>query len=177
MRGGIMLAVAVLAAGAFAAAAAAKEGGVELGSTPAGIEPGERWVTTLTLVGGSREMAAHAEPGVAIRSAADGRRLDFPATATDIPGTYVARVVFPDAGWWTVQAYDGVSGRNYTVGVGQFLIDAPGSGGPAAAPSARDAAEGGPFPVWPAAAGGSLLLLAAFGGALFLRRRLPRLSH
>jgi hypothetical protein len=171
-----LLVLTFVAAGVLAGAAMAKEGGIELSSTPAGTKPGDPWTPTLTLVGGSPELLAQARPGVAIRNVGTAERLEFPAKATKDPHQYSVRVVFPHEGWWIVEGYDGVSGRSYTFG-GQYYIAAPGSEAPTAGISSRRASEGGSFPIWPTAAGGSALLLAAVGAALFLRRQRLGLSH
>jgi hypothetical protein len=172
-----MLVLTVLAAATLAGTAVAKEGGVELSSTPAGWNSGDPWTPTLTLIDGSPEMLAQAKPGVSIRNTDTGRRLTFPARPTADPHRYTATVVFPDPGWWIVETYDGITNRNYTVGAGQYLITAPKSGTPIAGLPAKRAPEGGSFPIWPAATGGALLFLAAVGAALFLRRQRLRLSH
>jgi hypothetical protein len=63
-----VLSLAVLAAGVLSGAALAKEMGVELSSTPAGIEPGEPWTPTLYLLAGPPELFADAKPGVRIQN-------------------------------------------------------------------------------------------------------------
>ena len=171
-----LLVLVLVVAGVLAGTAMAKEGGVELSSMPGGTKPGDPWTPTLTLVGGSPELLAQARPGVAIRELDTGKRYTFAAEPTSDPHRYSVSVVFPHAGWYTVEAYDGVSGRSYTVG-GQVYIAAPESGAPKAAIPPRRAGEGGSFPIWPAAAGGSALFLAAVGAALFLRRQRLGLSH
>jgi hypothetical protein len=172
-----VLVLAVVAAGVLAGAAPAKEGGVELNSTPAGMKPGDPWTPTMTLIGGSRELLAQADPGIAIRDVDTGERLTFPAKPTGDPGRFTAEVVFPRAGWWIVEAYDGVTGRSYTVGGGQYYIADSTSGVPTAGIGSKKASTDGSFPIWPAAAGGSALFLAAIGAALFLRRQRLGLSH
>ncbi len=172
-----MLVLIVLAAAALAGTAMAKEGGIELSSTPAGTKPGEPWTPTLTLIDGSPELLAQVKPGISIRNTDTGERLTFPAKPTKDPQQYAARVVFPNAGWWMVEAYDGVTGRSYTVGAGQYLIEDPKSTTPTGGITGRGAPEGGSFPIWPAAAGGSALFLAAVGAALFLRGRRLGLSQ
>jgi hypothetical protein len=171
-----LLVVASVAAGLLAGTAMAKEGGVELSSSPAGTKPGDPWTPTLTLVGGSGELLGRADPGVAIRELDTGKRYTFAAKPTADPHQYSVSVVFPHAGWYTIEAYDGVTGRSYTFG-GQVYIAAPASGTPTGAIPPRAAGEGGSFPIWPAAAGGSALVLAAAGAALFLRRQRLWLSH
>ena len=171
---GLLVLVAV-AAGVFAGSAMAKEGGVELSSSPGGTKPGDPWTPTLTLVGGSPELLAQAKPGVAIREVDTGKRYAFAAEPTKDPHQYAVSVVFPHEGWYTVEAFDGVSGRSYTIG-GQVYIGGTDSGTPTGAVPPRSTQEGG-FPIWPAAAGGSALFLAALGAALLLRRQRLGLSH
>ena len=171
-----LLVLTALAAGALAGAALAKEGGVELSSTPAGKHPGDPWTPQLMLIGDSPEMLAQAKPGVTIRNTDTGAEATFRGKATGDPHVYSVRVVFPSEGWYTVEAFDGATGRAYDIG-GQFLIANPDSGAPVAGAPSRGAPEGGSFPVWPAAGGGAALLLAAVGAALFLRRQRLGLSH
>jgi hypothetical protein len=171
-----LLVLALVVAGVLAGMAMAKEGGVELSSMPGGTKPGDPWTPTLTLVGGSPELLAQARPGVAIREVDTGKRYTFAAKPTADRHEFSISVVFPHAGWYVVETYDGVTGRSYTAG-DQVYIAAPQSGAPTAAIPPRRAGEGGSFPIWPAAAGGSALFLAALGAALFLRRQRLGLSH
>jgi hypothetical protein len=168
-----VLVLAALAAGGLSGAALAKEKGVELGSTPAGVEPGERWTTTLYLLAGPPELFAAAEPGVTIRNVETGERTTFPARPTNVPLEYDVRVVFPEAGWYTVEAFSGETGRSYPIG-GQWLIQGPEAVPPVVAPTAGGTSS---FPVWPVLAGGIAFLLAAAGAALLFRRQRFGLSH
>jgi hypothetical protein len=169
-----LLVLALVAAGVVAGSAVAKEGGVELSSIPAGTKPGDPWTPTLTLIEGPPELLAQAKPGVAIEETGTGKRYTFAAKPTADPHRFAVSVVFPREGWYSVEAYDGVTGRSYAFG--QFLIEGPESGLPTDAVPPRSTQEGG-FPIWPAAAGGSALFLAAFAAAFFLRRQRVRLSH
>jgi hypothetical protein len=167
-----VFALALLAVGALSGTAAAKEGGVDVSSTPAGTEPGDPWTPTLRLIEGSPELLAQAKPGVAIENVDSGERIMYDAGPTDDPAVFTVEVVFPEAGWWTVEAYSGIDGRGYPVG-GQWLIEGPEAAPPVAGPSPT----GSSFPVWPAVAGGSAFLLAAAGAALLFRRQRFGLSH
>jgi hypothetical protein len=168
-----VLVLTALAAGVLSGAALAKEGGVELSSTPVGKGPGAPWTPTLHLIRGAPELLAQAKPGVTIRNVDTGERLTFSAESTADPRVYDVRVVFPEEGWYRVEAFDGVSGRSYEIG-GQWLIDSPeGTAVPAARTASGDESS---FPIWPAAAGSAALLLAAVGAAFFLRRQRLRLS-
>ncbi|HEX2044277.1 MAG TPA: hypothetical protein VHF23_01475 [Gaiellaceae bacterium] len=163
-----VLSLTALAAATLAGTATAKEGGVEVASLPLGLEAGEPWSTTLRLVEGAPAELAAARPGITIEHGETGRALTFAARPTADPRRYEVRVVFPDGGLWTVEAYDGVTGRSYSVGGGRFFVDEP-----SAAPAAtRSASEDGGWPIWPAALGGGLgLVLPAAGAALLVRRR------
>lgn len=163
MRRLALMSLAALAALALTGAASAKEGGIELASLPVGVGSGEPWETTIRLLG---DVPA-GEPGVRIRHVETGRTLTFTATTTKHPKRYAVRVVFPERGFWTVEAFGSVSGRAYTVGPGQFFVAGP---EPARVSARNDAASAG-FPVWPTLGGGLGLLLPAVGTALVLRRR------
>lgn len=163
----VVLSLTILTVGALAGAAAAKEGGVEVSSSPVGLETGEVWSTSLLLVHGDSAVVAGAKPGITIRHDESGRELTFAARPTDNPRRYEVELAFPEGGFWVVEAYDGVTGRSYPVGVGAFLVDEPSAQPAAARPVSRD--EG--WPVWPAVGGGLGLVLPAAGAALFLRRR------
>ena len=167
-----VLALALIAIGVLSGTAAAKEGGVELSSTPAGTKPGDPWTPTLTLVEGAPELLAQAKPGIVIRNVDSGEQTRFQATSTDDPSSFTVRVVFPEAGWWTVEAFDGITGRSYPIG-GQWFIQGPEAVAPAPGPPARDSS----FPLWPAVAGSIAFLVAAAGAALLFRRQRFGLSH
>lgn len=168
----VVLSLTILAVGALAGAATAKEGGVEVADLPVGLETGEVWATSLLLVHGDGERAivARAKPGITIRHDESGRELTFPARPTDNPRRYEVELAFPDGGFWTVQAYDGVTDRSYPVGAGAFLVEDP-SERQAAPAAARPVSRDGGWPVWPALGGGLGLVLPAAGAALLLRRR------
>jgi hypothetical protein len=175
-RFGTALALILVTAGAFSSIAFAKEGGVELSSTPVGTKPGDPWMPRLTLVGDEPDLLAQAKPGVTIRRVDTGREITFRAKPTDDPHVWNVRVVFPEPGWWTVDYFDGVTGRSYSLG-GQWLVEDPSAAPTSPTPRQPDPSGGG-FPVWPIASGGILaVLLAAGGAAFFLRRQRPELSH
>jgi hypothetical protein len=100
---------AVVAAALLAVGALAKEGGVELSSTPYGTNAGDPWNTEMLLIDGTPEMLAQAKPGITIHSDKTGFTQDFAAKPTEKPGVYTVEVVFPDKGFWTYEAYDGVA--------------------------------------------------------------------
>jgi hypothetical protein len=153
--------VVVLIAAVLSADALAKEGGVELSSTPAGINSGDPWIPGLLLIDGTPEMLAQAKPGIRIRNEKTGETSNFRAKPTGEDWIYTVRVVFPEAGTYTYVAYDGVTGREYEFP--PVTIAAP----QVAAPVVPG---GSGFPVWPLVAG-PLALLAALGGFILVRRR------
>jgi hypothetical protein len=109
----LVFALALLAAAALSASAFAKEGGVELSSTPSALGPGDPWTPSLTLIDIDGQLPANAKPGIKITNLETGRTIDYPATPTDNPAVYTVRVVFPAAGRWDYAAYDGVTDRLY----------------------------------------------------------------
>jgi hypothetical protein len=102
----ILVAVA-LAALALAPSAAAKGPHAIVEPGPGGIAPGERWLTTLTLVEfGSRELAS-AQPRMVLRSGSD-RFVVRPSGEQVLgKGRYELSVVFPRAGRWSYTVIDG----------------------------------------------------------------------
>jgi hypothetical protein len=164
-------ALALAAAAVFAATALAKEGGVELSSTPFGSQPGDPWTGTMTLVGGDEELLAQAKPAITIRNLATGERENFYATPTKQADVWNFSVTFPEAGRYSVSVGDGVTGRTYSfppVRIGEATL---------APPPASPASDAGSFPVW-SLVGGLLGAFAAIGAAIVLiRRRQLRPSH
>ena len=169
------LAVGLIAVAALAPAALAKEGGVELSSTPFGTPPGGTWSGTLTVIG-EPVLAGTPKPTIRLTNLGTGETRTFdmvgPAKAPTTPESqsYVFEVVFPAAGRYSYTASDGVTDREYTfppvriVGA-DTAVPVPSSGGD------------GSFPVWAPVAGGIALLLAAVGAGAWARRRRLGLSH
>jgi hypothetical protein len=164
---------AVMAAACLATGALAKEGGLELSSTPYGTNAGDPWNTEMLLIDGTPEMLAQAKPGITISSDKTGFTQDFAAKATDKPGVYTVEVVFPDKGFWTYEAYDGVTDRSYEYPV--VYIDGPASA--PVSPSVPTTGNTDAFPVWPFVGGGIAFLLLVAGAAFALRQRRPGLQH
>ncbi|MET0760929.1 MAG: hypothetical protein ABWZ63_01190 [Thermoleophilaceae bacterium] len=115
----IVVASLLLAGLALAPSAAAKGPHATVASGPGGIEPGEPWVTTLTLVEfGGREVAA-ARPVVILRSGSDRFAVRPMRMGAHVPGRsdvlaearYRLRVVFPRAGRWSYTVLDGTRER------------------------------------------------------------------
>jgi hypothetical protein len=157
----LVFALALLAAAALSASAFAKEGGVELSSTPSALGPGDPWTPSLTLIDIDGQLPANAKPGIKITNLETGRTIDYPATPTDNPAVYTVRVVFPAAGRWDYAAYDGITDRLYEFPTTRIV--AP-EGTIAATPKAAIAEEGS-FPLWPVLGGlggAGLLALGAF---------------
>ena len=111
----IVVASLLLAGMALAPSAAAKGPHATVASGPGGIEPGEPWVTTLTLVEfGGREAAA-ARPVVILRSGSDRFAVRPTRLGAHVPGRsdvlaearYRLRVLFPRAGRWSYTVLDG----------------------------------------------------------------------
>lgn len=175
-RFGLLIVAMLAAASVLSPAATAKEGGVELSSTPVGMHPGDPWTPQIQLVEGSPELLAAARPGVTIRNVDGGDGLSFQATRTSDPQVWDVRVVFPEPGWYVVESFDGITGRSYPLG-GQWYVEAPTVGGGGTDPVSATPV-GGSFPVWPFAAGGAVLvaLAACVAAALVHRRRRPALS-
>jgi hypothetical protein len=118
MRRAVIAAAAVALIGACTALA----GGwatVKLSSTPKGLAAGEPWIVDVTVLqhGLASQPLCCLKPRVTIRKVASARSpssgLDarasrtFTARATSRAGVYRARVVFPQAGTWRYEVYDG----------------------------------------------------------------------
>jgi hypothetical protein len=158
----LVFALALLAAAALSVSALAKEGGVELSSTPGGLAPGDPWTPSLTLIDNGGQLPANANPGIRITNLETGRTIDYPATPTDNPAVYTVRVVFPTPGQWDYAAYDGVTDRLYRYPATMIL--AP-TGTVPATPSAAATADEASFRLWPllgGLGGAGLLALGAF---------------
>lgn len=166
-----ILALALISAAALSAGAFAKEGGVELSSTPSGLGPGDPWTPTMTLIDIDGRLPANAKPGIRVTNLETGRTIDYPAIPTDDPAMYTVRVVFPTPGQWDYAAYDGVTDRLYEYPATTIL--APKTAAAATPPGAAQTDEGS-FPVWPLAGVGGAGLLA-LATVLALRKR--RFAH
>lgn len=71
-----------------------------------GLEAGMPWVVTIRVLQHGRTPMPDAKPEVRIRNAA-GKLFTFKAARTKVVGTYRARVVFPQAGRYSLAVYDG----------------------------------------------------------------------
>jgi hypothetical protein len=164
------LALGVVAALALAGTALAKEGGVELSSTPFGTPPGGTWSTGLTLIDVNGRLPASAKPTMKVTNLDTGTQKVYAATPTGTVGEYTVDVVFPTPGRYAYSVTDGFTGREYTfppvriVGTGS-AVPVPSAGGD------------GSFPVWAPVVGWIALLLVASGAGMYARRRRLGLSH
>ena len=164
------LVLGVLAATMLATTALAKDGGLELSSTPYGTPPGGTWTTGIRLIDVDGRLPADAQPSITLTNLGTGERQTFRARPTGEPGRYTVAVVFPSAGRYSYTVSDGLTDREYMfppvriVGA-EPAVPVPSAGGD------------GSFPVWAAALGGLALLLIASGAGLYARRRRFGLSH
>jgi hypothetical protein len=167
----VVFGLALLAAAALSAGAFAKEGGVELSSTPTGLGPGDPWTPTMTLIDVDGQLPANAKPGIRITNLETGRTIDYAAVPLKgKTGVYTVRVVFPTPGQWDYAAYDGVTGRLYEYPATTIL--APKVAPPVVPGGAATHADEGSFPLWPLVGGlggAALLALAAVGATRRLR--------
>jgi hypothetical protein len=113
--------IIVAAALALACAGTALAGGwatVKLSSSPKGVAAGEPWVVDITVLqhGLASQPLCCVRPTVTIRRVAPARSLaavakikplTFQARPTARTGVYRARVVFPTAGTWLYEVFDG----------------------------------------------------------------------
>jgi hypothetical protein len=111
--------LAVAAAAALVYAGTALAGGwasVKLSSTPKGVAADEPWVVNITVLqhGLASQPLCCVKPTVTIRRvapfrapAAAAKAVTFRARPTSRVGVYRARVVFPTAGTWRYEVYDG----------------------------------------------------------------------
>lgn len=104
----LLTAAAALAALALAGTAAA--GGwatVGLSSLPTDIDAGKSWNVQLTVLQHGQTPLAGAQPTLTIRNIDTGETKTFTATPTEQVGVYAVKVVFPTAGDWAYEVYDG----------------------------------------------------------------------
>jgi hypothetical protein len=188
------LLIVAIAAGALVQAGTASAGcwaTVGLAPPPDGIAPGDTWTARLTVLQHGRTPlpdAKTARPTLTIRSESGAART-FVARPTKDLTVFQAAVVFPAAGSWTYEAFDGFTtwqgepapcAQTHTFSA-VTIGGAPAGGGeppasdpapaPVPTPVASTATSGEGFPVWPVVAS-ALAALAAFAlGAGVVRRR------
>jgi len=180
MRTRLIVAAALAALAAPGAAYAGCAATVGLAPPPAGLQPGENWrAEMLVKQHGVRPLPA-AEPTLTIVNDATGERQVFPARRTDTVGVYRADVVFPSAGPWRYEAYDGFVAKDgswscaqthtfsaVTIGGEGAVTPPPAPPAQAAASPAADDGMSGAFAVALAVA----LVALGLGGAVLLGRR------
>lgn len=103
----VLVATIVAALGVTATANAGCMATVGLSSLPKpGLQAGQPWVVTIRVLQHGRRPMPDARPEVRIRNAA-GKLFVFKARKTSVVGSYRARVVFPQAGRYSLGVYDG----------------------------------------------------------------------
>jgi hypothetical protein len=192
------LLIVAIAAGALVQAGTASAGcfaTVGLAPPPAGIGPGETWTARMTILQHGRTPlpdAKTARPTLTIRNGETGAARTFTALPTKDPTVFAASVVFPSAGSWRYEVFDGFTSwqgepapcaQTHTfsavaVGGGTAGGGTPQAPAPAAAPATADPvvaasteSSGAGFPVWPVVASSLAALAALAVGAALLRRR------
>lgn len=115
--------ILLLAASALVLAGTASAGGwatVKLSSVPKGLSAGEPWIVEITVLQHGQTPIDGLKPTVRIRKVATARTTNgsvrsvkrgawrtFATRPTARTGVYRARVVFPSAGTWRFEVYDG----------------------------------------------------------------------
>lgn len=141
---------------------------------PDNLKPGQAWTATITYLKDGRVVDADGfapsrlvdgfAPIVTLRNLGTGEVTSVTAFLQR-PGVYSARIVFPEAGRWSVRLHDAFTGR--VTDITTFRL----SPAPAAAPNPTA------FPVWAWIMSGLMSLLFVAGVFLFLprlrRKRVP----
>jgi hypothetical protein len=116
MRRPLLLLAALSALVLVGTAAAGGWATVKLSSFPQGLSAGEAWVVDITVLQHGRTPLEGLKPTVTIRKVGPrplsavskaGPTRTFAARPTAGNGVYRARVVFPTAGTWRFEVYDG----------------------------------------------------------------------
>ncbi|HET8653673.1 MAG TPA: FixH family protein [Gaiellaceae bacterium] len=96
-----------------------------------GVGAGDTWNAKVTILQHGITPLAGVSPTVTIRNKATGAAETFAAKATDEPGVYLAKVVFPSQGTWTYEVHDGFThyGGQKTHTFGAVSIGAGGGDG------------------------------------------------
>jgi len=175
------VAMAVLGAGALALPRPAGAGGfatVGVSSLPDGTKPGATWAVTLTVLQHGVTPLSGVRPVVHIRSADGATTRSYAARPAGRPGVYRANVVFPSAGRWSYEIYDGFS-QTHTfapvrIGGSQAAAGAAPAARPApAAPAPAGRSDEGDLVAALGAAAAAGLATALFARAAMRRRRRP----
>lgn len=172
-RIGAALALTTLAALALTAVALAKEGGVSMSSTPAGLGPGDPWNLGIQVF---PEPGA-APPRVTIQRSdtAEFTRTYRTEPLGGAPDTFVTTIRFPEAGEWSYIVRYGGGTYEFDPVVIETPVPAPASGSQGVDPQPVPAvSDDGGFPLWPVVGGLLAAALLAGTGLAWLRgRRLP----
>jgi hypothetical protein len=171
MRKGLIAAVFLAGLMYAAPARAGCWATAELAPPPAGAAAGEVWAARITVLQhGLHPLpdAATATPKVTIIDRGTREKWTFTARASDpAAGVYEAKVIFPSAGTWSYEVFDGFTTWNgepapcaQTHSFAAVEIGEPGAG-PRGGSSDRSATEASAFPLWPVIGGLGALLLAA----------------
>jgi YtkA-like len=125
--------VLALALVALAVPASALGGGwatVGVGPPDDGIGPGDTWNAEIKVLQHGETPLNGVNPTLTIRNE-NGQTKTFKATPTDKPGVYTAAVVFPSAGNWSYEVYDGFTeyGGAQTHSFKAISVDTGGGGG------------------------------------------------
>lgn len=155
-----LIVLSALVAALVVPGAASGGGWAAVGIAPLadGVNAGETWRTEITVLQHGRTPLDGLSPK--LRISGEGGARTFDATPTGKTGVYEARVVFPEAGRWSVVVDSGFGDSRLTYG--PVTIGASPTGSP------------GSFPVLPFAGFVAALLLAAAGAVGI--RRLRRLT-
>jgi YtkA-like protein len=187
MRWAVWLAAAGIALVGAGTASAGCMATVGLSPQP-DVAAGETWTASIQVLQHGQTPMADATPSVIIANAATGEERTFPATLSDPQdGVYVASVVFPTAGSWSVAVNDGFPvaecAQTHTFGAHTIAAagpppEPPRSAEPAAAatPASGAAAndEAGGSVALPLGLGLGLGLVAAVAATLAARARRNR---
>jgi hypothetical protein len=181
--------IAVVLLGSLVQAGVASAGcnaTVGLAPPPQGIGPGTTWTAEMTVLQHGVNPLPNADtarPTLTILNEETGATRTFAARPTDDPAVFSADVVFPAAGTWTYEVYDGFTAWEdgsaapcaQTHGFAAVTVGgAPAGGGgtpPTAQPAPLAATDDGGFPVWGAVGAALAALAAVVLSAALLRRR------
>jgi MYXO-CTERM domain-containing protein len=127
----LLLALALFALAAPASALAGGWATAGLSPPDGGVGPGDTWNADVTILQHGQTPLAGVSPTVTIRNASTGEAKTFAAKPTDRVGVYRAKVVFPSAGKWSYEVYDGFTryGGAKTHTFGTFSVSTGGDGG------------------------------------------------
>lgn len=178
MRKALIACVLGVALGSAAPASAGCWATVRLAPPPAGTTAGEVWAARITVLQHGRNPLpdAEAKPRLTIVNRATGKRRTFTAGASNpATGRYEARVVFPSAGVWRYEVFDGFTswnGQPAPCGTTHTFAGVQ-IGGPST--GARDGGQGShaasTVSLWPLVGGIGAVLVAGAVLAYVVRRR------